>query len=106
MSPTEIPVTQVVIVEADLQFSLSELGRACGVEAALLEMLVHEGVLTPQGDEPTQWRFAGAVLPRARMATRLLRDLELSAAGTALVLQLLEEVDALRAQLRRVRADG
>jgi chaperone modulatory protein CbpM len=103
MSVEEGPSAQAVIVEAELQFSLSELSRACGVEVALLESLVHEGVLTPQGDDPTQWRFEGAVLPRARTATRLSLDLELNAAGTALVVDLLDEINALKSHLRRVR---
>jgi chaperone modulatory protein CbpM len=102
MSIGEGPVTQAVIVEADLQFSLPELSRACGVELALLESLVHEGVLTPQGDHPTQWRFEGSALPRARTAARLLLDLDLSASGAALVLELLDEIDALKSQLRRL----
>jgi chaperone modulatory protein CbpM len=95
-------ITQAVIVETEVQFSLAELGRACGVEVALLEALVHEGVLTPLGEGPAQWRFAGSTLPRARAATRLLLDLELGAAGTALVLELLDEIGALRRQLRRL----
>ena len=102
MNPEE-PVTQAVLVETDLQFSLQELGRACGIDAALLEALVHEGVLTPQGEAPAQWRFAGTTLARARMASRLCRDLELSVSGTALVLDLLDEIAALRAQLQRLR---
>jgi chaperone modulatory protein CbpM len=97
-------MTQAVIVETELQFTLDELGRACGVEVALLEALVHEGVFAPRGDDPAQWRFEGSVLPRARMASRLSRDLELSASGTALVLELLQEIDALKAQLRRTRS--
>jgi chaperone modulatory protein CbpM len=44
------------------------------------------------------------VLPRARTAVRLQRDLELSAAGTAVVLDLLAEIDSLRARLRRLGA--
>jgi chaperone modulatory protein CbpM len=101
MNHAQGAATQAVVVETDLQFSLTELSRACGVEVALLESLVHEGVLTPQGEQPAQWRFEGAILPRARIATRLLLDLELSASGAALVLELLEEIDALKSQLRR-----
>jgi chaperone modulatory protein CbpM len=100
MAP-EVPGTQVVIVETQLQFSLPELGRACGADVALLQALVHEGVLIPQGDDPAEWRFGGEALPRARKATRLLRDLELSAPGVALVLDLFDEIEALRSQLRR-----
>jgi chaperone modulatory protein CbpM len=93
--------TQVTIVETELQFSLQELSRACGADITVLESLVHEGVLTPQGDTPAQWRFDGSILPRARKAARLSAHLELGASGTALVLELLEEIDALKAQLRR-----
>lgn len=103
MSHDEQPTVQAVVVETDLQLTLPELSRACGLEAALLEALVQEGVLTPQGDAPAQWRFAGAMLARARMASRLSRDLELSVSGTALVLDLLDEIGTLRAQLQRQR---
>jgi chaperone modulatory protein CbpM len=102
MSITDATAAPAVIVETQLHFSLPELGRACGVEIALLESLVHEGVLTPQGHEPAQWRFEGSMLARARAATRLLQDLELSAPGTALVLELLDEIEELRSQVRRL----
>ncbi len=93
------PDTHSVIVETELYFSLHELGRASGVGLTLLETLVHEGVLTPQGDGPAQWRFEGSSLPRARKALRLIHDLELSAPGVALVLDLFDEIHALRSQL-------
>jgi chaperone modulatory protein CbpM len=95
--------SQAVSVETEFQFSLTELSRACGVEITLLESLVHEGVLTPQGESPAQWRFEGSILPRARRATRLSVQLELGAPGTALVLELLEEIDILNSELRRLR---
>jgi chaperone modulatory protein CbpM len=96
-----------VIVETEVQFSLVDLSRACGIDAALLESLVEEGVLTPQGGSPMQWHFEGSVLPRARRAARLAVDLELGAPGTALVLELLDQIASLKAQLRRYRtSDG
>lgn len=101
MSTLESPDMQVVVVETELLFSLAELSRACGVDVTTVEALVHEGVLPVQGDSPTQWRFNGSILPRARKATRLSLDLELGAAGAALVLELLDEIATLKAQLRR-----
>lgn len=95
--------TLTEIVDAELLLSLQELSRACGADMTVLEALVHEGVLTPQGENPAQWRFAGAILPRARKAARLSVQLELGTSGTALVLELLEEIDALKAELRRLR---
>jgi chaperone modulatory protein CbpM len=103
MSKAEGSITHAAIVETEVQFSLPELSRVCGVEMTLLESLVQEGVLTPLGDSPAQWRFEGSVLPRARTAARLVKDLELSAPGAALVLDLCDEIEALKAQLRRVQ---
>ena len=96
-------ITQAVIVETEVHFTLHELGRASGAAVDLLESLVHEGVLAPLGEGPGQWRFAGTDLLRARKATRLVRDLELNAAATALVLDLFDQIDALRSQLRHLQ---
>jgi chaperone modulatory protein CbpM len=102
MNTIQALLGHAVIVETEVQFSLPELSRACGVDAALLESLVEEGVLKPHGAGPAQWRFAGAVLPRARTATRLLQEMELTAPAAALVVDLVDEIEALRAQLRRL----
>jgi chaperone modulatory protein CbpM len=100
---SEIPRESLhaVVVEEELQFSLDELGHACRVERAQLVALVEEGVLTPSGDEPEGWRFAGPSLGRARSALRLARDLELGPEGTALVMDLLDQIEDLRSRLRR-----
>ena len=102
MTDTNISVTHAVLVEEEVQFTLVELSRACGAESEQLVALVEEGVLTPIGDERRDWRFADTSLRRARAAVRLTRDLELNAAGVALVLDLLDEIEALRSRLRRL----
>ena len=60
-----------------------------------------EGVLEPDGERIEEWRFAGATLRRARVALRLARDLEINPPGVALVLDMLEEIESLRAQVAR-----
>ena len=102
MSNRSLSVIHGVVVETDLQFTLLELSRACHADIDHLVILVEEGVLTPSGDSPQDWRFGGATLRRARAALRLTRDLQLSAPGTALVLDLLDQIEALRARLRRI----
>lgn len=92
------------IVEEELSFTLVDLSRVCRVETSRLVALVEEGVLQPAGKAPEEWRFGGTALRRAQQALRLGRDLELSAAGTALVLDLLDEIDTLKARLRRAGA--
>lgn len=101
MNNFEGSASQAVIVETELRFSIVELSRICGADIPTLEALVHEGVLIPLDPQSTQWIFSGAVLPRARKATRLLLELELNAAGAALVIDLMDELESLREQLRR-----
>jgi chaperone modulatory protein CbpM len=87
-----------IVVEEDVRFTLVELCRACGAERTQLLALVDEGVLDPAGGGPEDWVFSGSALLRA---LRLVRDLEVSVAGAALVLDLLDEIETLRARLRR-----
>jgi chaperone modulatory protein CbpM len=93
-----LTVIHGVLIDETAQFTLSELCRACASNREQLIALVEEGVLTPRGDDPQAWRFSGGSLRRARTALRLIRDLELNLAGAALVLDLLDEIDALRAR--------
>jgi len=74
------------------------------VHAEMIVELVNEGVLAPDGREPHRWRFTGVHVRRATVALRLQRDLGLNLAGAALALELLDEVEALRAQLRAMGA--
>lgn len=90
-----------VVVEEEVRFTLIELSRACRVGVEQLAVLVDEGVLTPTGDTSRSWHFDGSALRRVRTALRLARDLQLNAGATALVLDLLDEIDALKAQLQR-----
>ena len=102
MSTKNLSVTHAVLVDEEIQFTLVELSRACRADIEQLVVLVHEGVLTPSGDDPQHWRFGGPTLHRARAALRLTRDFELNAAGTALVLDLLDEIKTLRSRLRHL----
>lgn len=93
------PQGRGAILEEELSFTLAELTGACRVHAEMVVALVEEGVLDPQGEDPLQWRFSGVNLRRARMALRLQRDLGLNLSGAALALELMDEIDALRARL-------
>ena len=99
-----LPHVSATILEEQVGLSLSEVSRACAVHAEMIVELVNEGVLAPDGREPHRWRFTGVHVRRATVALRLQRDLGLNLAGAALALELLDEVEALRAQLRAMGA--
>lgn len=91
-----------VVVEEEVRFTLVELGRACHADREQLAALVAEGVLSPSGGDEPNWQFDGSALRRARSALRLSRELELNTADTAFVLDLLDQIESLKARLRRL----
>lgn len=101
MSETSLPVATGHVIEEDSGFTLLELCQACSVEPDEVQVWVLEGVLDPVGQGPHDWCFSGTALRRARLATRLARDLEVNAAGVALALDLLDEIAMLKLRLQQ-----
>lgn len=94
------------VLEDETGLSLVEICRACAAEPEMVVALVEEGLLTPSGAAPGEWRFTGVHMQRARVAVRLQQDLGVNLAGAALALQLMEELDDLRARLRLLESTG
>lgn len=79
----------------DIDFSFDELVDACGNGPDWIISLIEEEVITIHGN-PAQARYNGAALARIRRASRIHRDFDASASATALILQLLDELESLR----------
>ena len=88
--------TNVHMIET---LSLSELTMFCDVNAEWVVTLVEHGVVAPVTQAAPEWEFTPPHIARARKASRLMRDLGLNFAGVALVLDLIEERDALLRKL-------
>lgn len=88
-------------VEAEAPLSLGQLCRVLDIHADYVIEMVEVGVIEPlEGRRPSEWHFPAHALWRLRRALRLRYDLAVDPAGAALVLDLLEEVQALRARVR------
>ena len=96
----EEATTKALVLDERVRLSLGELCRTCGVSAEYVVTLVQEGLIEPEPAGPDAWRFHGTALRRVRQAARLQRDLELNLAGAVLAVELLEEMQDLRARLR------
>jgi chaperone modulatory protein CbpM len=90
-----------LVLDEMSSLSLEELCHACRVRSEWIEELVDEGILEPQGGEVRVWHFPGVSLRRVRTVHRLQQDLGVNLAGAALVLDLMDELEAIRARLRR-----
>ena len=93
------------VLEEDIELSLADLCRICQLSAERVFQLVDEGLLEPRGPGPKQWRFHGHSVRRVRCVIHLQRDLGVNLAGAALALDLLEELQQLRARLSRLQED-
>jgi chaperone modulatory protein CbpM len=88
------------IFEESAALTVKDLSRICAVDERHIVEYVEEGVLSVVEWNTTEWRFTGAALRRARLALRLERDLELNLAGVALAIELMEELERLRRELK------
>lgn len=99
-----LPVHTGTVIEDD-SLTLEQLCHACGVHTDWVISLVEESIIEPQGDEIQVWRFSGDSLVRVRSALRLHRDLGVNLAGIALALDLMEELESLRTELKIMGRD-
>ncbi len=101
MTQTNITWIEGTVVENEVHMTIVELAHASRTPEEMIMSWVSEGVLSPAGSSPEDWRFGGDSLRRAKTAAPLTHDLELNVPGVALALDLLDEIAQLRARLPR-----
>jgi chaperone modulatory protein CbpM len=87
---------QGMVLNEETRCTLADLCRLCGVNAELILEMIDEGILTPEGPSPQEWRFTFVAIKRVQTVIRLQQDLRVNLPGCALVLELLEELEELR----------
>lgn len=80
--------------------TLEQLAAACEVEPAWLLAHVEEGLFPQVEHMSGMWRCSGVMLKRVRRMYRIERDFDAVPELSALVADMLEEMDTLRAQLQ------
>jgi chaperone modulatory protein CbpM len=81
-----------------MQLDIHEFCQCAELPQAVLLEIVEHGIVEPCGTTPEQWRFSIHELPIVKRAFRLQVELQIEWAGVALVLQLLDELEHLRAE--------
>lgn len=90
------------IIENDTTLTLQQLCEVCSVHAEYIIDLVNEGFIEPNGVEKSHWCFDVVSIRRVQKAKRLQEDLGVNLAGVALALELIEEIETLRAKIKSV----
>lgn len=86
-----------------LVIDMQELCEVVDLPAAFVIEIVEHGILEPQGRLPDEWLFDSAALSIARRAVKLHHELQMEWDGVALALDLLEELEEVRAENRMLR---
>lgn len=89
------------LLEEDASLSLNELCRICQIKPEAVMTLIDYGVVEAIGDDSVGWHFHTLSVRRVRSAQRLEHDLGINTAGVALALDLLDELETMRARLRQ-----
>ncbi len=102
-TPSETPLTVRVVraMRAEVSLSSEEVAAAAGITEERLARLVRLGLVEPVG--PGADVFAAAEVARLRRMLRLRRDLGLNLLGAAILVDLLERLDGLEAELARLQ---
>ena len=91
------------VLDDSTTWGITEICTLCRVENELVREMVNEGMVIPEGNSPETWRFNGLAVKRIQVTMRLQSDLRVNLPGAALVLDLLEELEELRALLGQFR---
>lgn len=102
MANKSASVVRAELVDTATVCTIDELCLACNVDANWITELVEHGVIEPIREVGADRRFTSLAIVRIAKAKRLERDLNLNPPGLAVVLDLLDEIDDLRAQLGKI----
>ncbi|OZA29154.1 MAG: MerR family transcriptional regulator [Hydrogenophilales bacterium 17-61-9] len=89
-------------LKEDSWLTLEQVAAACAVEPAWLVRHLEEGLIPHAESVAGVWRFSGAALIHAQRMRELERDFDAVPELAALMADLLEELDALRARVRNL----
>jgi len=99
MSDEEIFVATAIAEDAFL--TVEQFCAVCSIEQQWIIRHVEEGLFSISGTVVSEWRFSSADLRRAQRMRALERDFDAVPELAALMADMLEEMDELRARLRR-----
>ena len=85
-----------------MTLGITEICTLCRVNTEMVNEMVNEGLLIPEGSSPETWRFDAIAIKRIQVTLRLQHDLRVNLPGAALALDLLEELEELRSRLRQL----
>jgi chaperone modulatory protein CbpM len=96
-------VEQLMMSNLILQLNIQEFCQCAELPQEILLEIIEHGIVQPSGASPEQWLFDTHALVLTKRAMRMRRDLLIEWAGIALAMQLMDEMEQLRAENSQLR---
>lgn len=100
MSNDLLEILKGDILEENVCYSFRQICHLVQLPAETVCEMIELGILEPVNTPQEPRQFSGSGINRLRCAQRLKRDLGVNNAGAALAVDLLEEIQTLRARIR------
>lgn len=95
--------TEAEILDEQLSFDLTHFAHACGQSQEWVLQLLEFDILPTRSTH--SYTFIGEDVSRARRAYRLQRDFDASLSAVAMMMDLIDEVQKLRRQMRHANLE-
>ncbi|MDC0598645.1 chaperone modulator CbpM [Gammaproteobacteria bacterium] len=92
-------IYEVEVIEEDQHYSLQQVCEAIHLDSEFITQCVDFGIAETQHQLIEEWSFSVSSIVRLQKAYRLQRDLNINFTGLGLVLDLLEDVEQLHAEV-------
>lgn len=86
--------------EQVFQLTIHQVTQSFGIKEQTVIEIIEQGIIEPQGDKPESWVFEQQQINVIAKVLKFQRDLGVNFAGAALALELLDEIERLKNQLK------
>lgn len=83
--------------------TLEEVTDSFGVSKETILEIINEGIIELPSGKKNEWQFKNTDIGRIRTVLQLQHDLNINLAGSALILDLLAEIDSLHQTLNKYK---
>lgn len=81
---------------------MNELCESCKISVEVIIEIVNLGIIEQSGSDPQSWQFSTHMVTTIHKALRLRQDLDIDWPGVAVALDLIEEMEQLRQENKRL----
>lgn len=96
-------IVEGILLDDNATYTVVELSKICVTDQDTIVEMVEYGIIAPLEPKAQAMTFSGDAITRLQKALRLHHDLSINWPGISLALELLDEIEDLRAELENLK---